>query len=167
MKSANCISVIGRMPSTAAPIAVPMMPDSASGVSITRSGPNSSMKPSGTLKAPPKTPMSSPLTRTRASLRISSRMPAETARREVSGAMSRPRREAAPRRVAVAEHDLVAALVEDAVGRRVRVGHRHGEGLLRPGLDRLADLGADGVRVDAEIAQARLLALDGVLLAPL
>src|SRR3954468_12259862 len=81
--------------------------------------------------------------------------------------MSRPRPEAAPRGVAVAEQELLVALVEDPVGGRVRVGHRHGEGLLRAGVDRLADLGADGVRVDAEIAQARLLALDRVLLAPL
>jgi hypothetical protein len=79
MKSANCISAIGRMPSTAAPMAVPMMPDSASGVSITRIGPNSSMKPSVTLKAPPNTPMSSPITNTRSSARISSRMASEIA----------------------------------------------------------------------------------------
>src|SRR3954452_86632 len=73
----------------------------------------------------------------------------------------------APRRVAVAEHELVGALVEEAVGGGVRVGHRHGQRLLRARLDRLADLGANGVRVDAEVAQARLLALDRVLLAPL
>ncbi len=79
MKSENCISAIGRMPSTAAPMAVPTMPDSASGVSITREGPNSSMKPSVTLKAPPKAPMSSPMTKTRSSARISSRMPSEIA----------------------------------------------------------------------------------------
>ncbi len=52
-KSANCISQTGRNPTTAAPTAVPTMPDSASGVSMTRSAPNSSMKPSVTLKAPP------------------------------------------------------------------------------------------------------------------
>ncbi len=62
MKSENCISHTGRIPTTAAPIAEPMIPDSASGVSITRSGPNSSMKPSVTLNAPPNTPMSSPIT---------------------------------------------------------------------------------------------------------
>ena len=79
MKSANCISQIGRSPTTAAPTAVPMIPASASGVSITRSAPNSSMKPSVTLKAPPKTPMSSPMTKTRSSLRISSRIASEIA----------------------------------------------------------------------------------------
>ena len=78
-KSENCISAIGRMPSTAAPIAQPMIADSASGVSITRFGPNSSMKPSVTLKAPPKTPMSSPIRNTRSSARISSRMASEIA----------------------------------------------------------------------------------------
>jgi hypothetical protein len=48
-------------------------------VSITRSGPNSSMNPSVTLKAPPNTPMSSPITKTRSSARISWRMPSEIA----------------------------------------------------------------------------------------
>ena len=79
MKSENCISQTGRMPTTAAPIAVPMIPDSASGVSITRSEPNSSMKPSVTLNAPPKAPMSSPIASTRSSRRISSRSPLEIA----------------------------------------------------------------------------------------
>ena len=53
MKSANCISQTGLMPSIAAPIAAPMITFSASGVSITRSAPNSSRNPSVTLKAPP------------------------------------------------------------------------------------------------------------------
>ena len=79
MKSANCISQIGRRPSTAAPTAVPMIADSASGVSITRSGPNSARKPSVTLNAPPKVPMSSPMTSTRSSARISSRIASEIA----------------------------------------------------------------------------------------
>ncbi len=79
MKSENCISAIGLSPSSEAPIAVPMIPDSASGVSMTRCGPNSSMKPSVTLKAPPKTPMSSPITKTSSSARISSRMASEMA----------------------------------------------------------------------------------------
>jgi hypothetical protein len=52
-KSANCISQTGRSPTTAAPTAVPTIPDSARGVSITRCAPNSSMKPSVTLNAPP------------------------------------------------------------------------------------------------------------------
>ena len=82
-KSENCISAIGRRPSTAAPIAQPTIADSASGVSITRLGPNSSMKPSVTLNAPPKVPMSSPIRNTRSSARISSRMASEIACRYV------------------------------------------------------------------------------------
>ena len=79
MKSENCISQTGRMPTTAAPIAQPMIPDSASGVSMTRSAPNSSNRPSVTLNAPPKTPMSSPIISTRSSRRISVRRPSEIA----------------------------------------------------------------------------------------
>jgi hypothetical protein len=79
MKSENCISHTGRRPTTAAPTAHPMIADSASGVSITRSGPNSSNIPSVTLKAPPNTPMSSPITITRSSARISSRSAEEIA----------------------------------------------------------------------------------------
>src|SRR4051794_36682803 len=73
----------------------------------------------------------------------------------------------APGRVAVAEHELVLALVEEAVGRAVGVGHRHGERLLRARVDRGPDVVAHRGAVDAEVAQARLLALDRVLLAPL
>jgi hypothetical protein len=79
MKSANCISATGFMPSIAAPTAVPTIAFSASGVSQTRIGPNSSMKPAVTLKAPPKTPMSSPRQKTDSSARISSRRPSEIA----------------------------------------------------------------------------------------
>jgi len=79
MKSANCISHTGLSPSTAAPTAVPMIAFSASGVSQTRSAPNSSMKPSVTLKAPPNAPMSSPRQKTDSSARISSRRPSEIA----------------------------------------------------------------------------------------
>src|SRR6478609_7413166 len=82
-------------------------------------------------------------------------------------AMSGPRGEAAPRGVAVAQQQVVGAVVEEAVGGGVRIGHRHRERLLRAGVDRVADLGADRLGVDAELAQARLLALDRVLLAPL
>jgi len=61
------------------PTAVPMIADSASGVSITRSAPNSSESPSVTLKAPPNTPMSSPINSTRSSVRSSSRSALEIA----------------------------------------------------------------------------------------
>ena len=60
MKPANCISGIGCIPDSAIPIEVPIMADSASGVSMTLSSPNFSTSPSVTLKTPPSTPMSSP-----------------------------------------------------------------------------------------------------------
>jgi hypothetical protein len=53
MKSMNCISAIGLKPMCAAPIAAPTMAASEIGVSMIRSGPNSSKKPSVILKAPP------------------------------------------------------------------------------------------------------------------
>ena len=49
----NCISAIGRMPMSAAPMAAPTMADSLIGVSMTRSGPKASRKPAVTRKAPP------------------------------------------------------------------------------------------------------------------
>ena len=53
MKSAYWNSATGRRPSIAAPTDIPTIVSSAMGVSITRSGPNRSMNPSVTLKAPP------------------------------------------------------------------------------------------------------------------
>ena len=47
MKSANWISATGSSPCSAIPIAMPTIPDSASGVSITRSSPNSVHQPVG------------------------------------------------------------------------------------------------------------------------
>src|SRR3990170_2029556 len=72
MKSMNWISGTGRSPYRAIPIAVPMIPASASGVSNTRSG-NSSIRPSVHRKTPPLRPTSSPRITTRSSRRISSR----------------------------------------------------------------------------------------------
>src|SRR6266540_6834760 len=71
LKSANCISAIGRRPAIAAPTATPTIDDSASGVSMMRSGPNSSMNPSVARNTPPRTPTSSPSTITRSSRRSS------------------------------------------------------------------------------------------------
>jgi hypothetical protein len=53
MKSANCISATGRMPTIAAPVQLATIAVSDSGESMTRQGPNSSWKPRVTLKAPP------------------------------------------------------------------------------------------------------------------
>ena len=52
-KSTNISSATGRMPAAAAPIAVPMKPVSEMGVSITRSGPNFSIRPLVAPKIPP------------------------------------------------------------------------------------------------------------------
>jgi hypothetical protein len=81
MKSENCISATGFIPSIAAPIEAPTIRFSASGVSRTRSAPNSSTNPSVTLNAPPKAPMSSPRQKTLSSRRISVRSPSEIASR--------------------------------------------------------------------------------------
>src|SRR5437660_846507 len=72
MKSLNWISGTGRSPYIAMPMAAPTMPASASGVSMTRSAPNSSTSPTVARKTPPNLPTSSPSTTTRGSRRISS-----------------------------------------------------------------------------------------------
>src|SRR3954447_6168539 len=171
MKSANCISHTGRMPSMAAPTAVPMIADSASGVSHTRSPPNSSMKPSVILNAPPKAPMSSPRQNTESSARISSPRPSEMACRYVISGMSRrlPRgRPARPRGLPVAE--LRVRVGEDAFPSGVGVGH----GLLEcPGrlalqllAHRLAPRRPRRVRVDPGRRELLLVALDRVAARP-
>src|SRR5205085_9952069 len=60
-------SATGRIPYSARPTDVPMMPASASGVSTTRSAPKRSISPSVARKTPPLRPTSSPSTRTRSS----------------------------------------------------------------------------------------------------
>ena len=60
IQSANCISAIALMPFNAAPSATPAIEDSASGVSIILSYPNSSINPSVDKKTPPLRPISSP-----------------------------------------------------------------------------------------------------------
>src|SRR5437764_2219074 len=57
-----CISQTGRQPAMQRPIAVPMIPASASGVSKQRSGPKRSRSPAVALKTPPARPTSSPIT---------------------------------------------------------------------------------------------------------
>ena len=58
------ISTTGRRPAMADPTPMPTMVFSEIGVSRTRSSPNSSSSPAVTLKAPWKTPMSSPRMKT-------------------------------------------------------------------------------------------------------
>src|SRR5690349_8529776 len=165
MKSANCISATGFMPSIAQPTAGPMIAFSASGVSQTRFSPNSSMKPSVTLKAPPNAPMSSPRHKTDSSARISSRSPSLIAWRYVSSGMRRLARPERPRRLAVAERLPVVG--EDAVLGLVRVRHRLRQrpvGLL---VDPLLRGGADGLNVDPVTAELLHVAVDRVALGPL
>src|SRR5512141_1459317 len=71
MKSENSISATGRRPFIPIPIAIPTIPTSFSGVSITRSGPNRWSNPSVARKTPPPRPMSSPRTQTDGSRAIS------------------------------------------------------------------------------------------------
>ena len=66
-------STTGRSPVIAAPTPMPTIVFSEIGVSRTRFSPNSSSSPAVTLKAPLKTPMSSPIRNTRSSRCISSR----------------------------------------------------------------------------------------------
>ena len=66
-------STTGRRPVMAAPTPVPTIVFSEIGVSRTRFSPNSSSRPCVTLKAPLKTPMSSPMMKTFSSRCISSR----------------------------------------------------------------------------------------------
>ena len=82
-KSANWSSTIGRSPIQAAPTAAPTKPSSAIGVSITRSGPNSSNSPLETPNGPPKWPTSSPIRNTRPSSRMASDMASWIASRYV------------------------------------------------------------------------------------
>ena len=73
MKLIVMISTTGRSPSIAAPMAAPTNPSSAIGVSLTRFAPNSWSRPAVILYEPSKTPISSPISTTFSSRRISSR----------------------------------------------------------------------------------------------
>src|SRR4051794_40980327 len=164
MKSANCISATGFMPSIAQPTAVPMIAFSASGVSQTRFSPNSSMKPSVILNAPPKAPMSSPRQKTDSSARISSRRPSEIACRYVISDICGLPRPARPRRLAVAE--WLPLLGEHAVEHVGWIRHRLLECPIGLAVDELLRLGANRVHVDALRAQLLFVALDRVTRGP-
>src|SRR5713101_2990394 len=86
----NCISATGRRPAMAIPMAMPTIPDSASGVSSTRCGPYSACNPSVTRNTPPSRPMSSPRRITRSSAAISQRMASLMASTSVRSAMALP-----------------------------------------------------------------------------
>src|SRR6202162_4448908 len=88
MKSMNCISATGRSPRNPIPQAAPTIAVSLMGVSITRSQPNFASNPSVALKAPPYTPMSSPIATTAGSRSISSNIACRIPSIMVIGAMS-------------------------------------------------------------------------------
>src|SRR3954452_1020100 len=165
MKSANCISATGFMPSIAQPTAVPMIAFSASGVSHTRWGPNSSMKPSVILNAPPKAPMSSPRQNTDSSARISSRSPSLMACRYVSSGIRHLAHPVRPRRLAISER--LPAIGEDARVGVVRIRHRLRQRPVRLVVAPLLRRRAHGVDVDALRPQLLLVALDRVARGPL
>ena len=83
-KSPNMMSTTGRMPVIAAPSASPVNPGSEIGVSMIRSGPNSSTSPARTLNAVPASATSSPITNVVGSRRSSSRNASLTACPSVS-----------------------------------------------------------------------------------
>src|SRR4030095_13598314 len=86
----NCISATGRSPAIAIPIAMPAMPDSASGVSTTRCGPYSACSPSVTRNTPPSRLMSAPRRMTWSSAAISHRRASLIASTSVRSAMALP-----------------------------------------------------------------------------
>src|SRR6266853_6270999 len=86
----NCISATGRSPAMAMPMAMPAMPDSASGVSTTRCGPYTACSPSVTRNTPPSRPISSPRRMTRSSAAISHRRASLIASTSVRSAMALP-----------------------------------------------------------------------------
>src|SRR5262245_39812229 len=109
------------------PTAVPTMPFSASGVSSTRSSPNSACKPSVARNTPPALPTSSPITRTRGFSRSATASPSRTACTIVISAM--------------AAHDLL----DNGAG-RAPLYERNADHAPAPGLHRLApDDGVFGV----------------------
>src|SRR5262245_24313731 len=114
----------------ARPTAVPMMPDSASGVSMTRSSPKSFCSPSVIRKTPPSLPMSSPMSTTLESASMALRRPVLSALPIVScSAMSVPpleRADVTGELLALGVH-LWRALGVDVVEHDHRIGVGHGE----------------------------------------
>src|SRR6476661_5641235 len=164
MKSANCISATGRIPMMAAPVQAPRIAVSASGASMTRHGPNSSWKPSDTLKAPPYTPTSSPIRNTFSLRRISPRSPSEIAWRYVISA------------IGLRLYLLVVGRVEVLGGRvhalqeRRGIGHRRvlraPERVVQDLLHVVRDLGLFLVGHRGVLAQPRAVPLDRVARRP-
>src|SRR3954451_22964951 len=170
MKSANWISAIGRRPPIAAPIEVPMIWLSVSGVSITRSSPNSAHRPSVARKTPPFLPTSSPRTITFSSRTISSRMPSRIASMKVLSAISgagrhRPRDSfaKAPRRRCLRRPVLGEDPLHGGCGLRIRLRLRIVGRVVDVGLDRRLDPRLDLLREDPGLDQLGPEARHGVV----
>src|SRR5688572_12492090 len=161
------------------PTAVPMMPASASGVSMTRSGPNSSCSPLVARNTPPNLPTSSPSTTTFGSRCISVRSASLTAWMMFIVGMAVPDpvlvlvRALHPR-----QREEVVALLDEVPGHLLvdvvehRLDRRHPE-VLRPRQragDRLVvlldDLALVLLRPHAALAEVAAQAVDRVLLVP-
>src|SRR6516165_8638993 len=150
MKSANWNSTTGRSPTSAAPAARPVKPDSSIGVSTTRLAPNSSRNPLVTLNAPPNWPTSSPMRKTSGFAVISARRAWETASRYVTW----------PSLVGGIDALLYVARVWQRVGQRLLAGIQRG--LVRVFLDRLDPLLVE----HAEFGQGGGELLDRISLGP-
>src|SRR2546423_1297120 len=143
-KSPNMMSTTGRMPVIAAPRARPVNPGSEIGVSMIRSGPNSSTSPARTLNAVPASATSSPITNVVGSRRSSSRNASLTACPSVSS------------RVPTASSvDMVRHLARVGEGRVQRVF----DGVGDLGLDALADALELGVVAEPRREQRDRVAL--------
>src|SRR5690348_1630802 len=123
------------------PMAVPTMPDSASGVSKTRVSPNLAASPSVTRKTPPSGPTSSPKTRTRSSSRSASRSAVFRACAIVNAVMSVLRCGQLGREQLPLLAQLGGGLGEDVIEQLERVRLRVGVHLVaEPGSELLAGL---------------------------
>src|SRR5918995_5582772 len=165
MKPENWISATGFSPAAAMPTATPPIASSASGVSITRSGPKRSSSPCVARNTPPFTPTSSPSTTTLSSSAIACARAMVTAlTRVVSGmvaslARRRDRRPLADQR----RRQLSIEMVEHRFGLRPR--------RRQVALDRVVDLAIDlvdqallvGLGPDAGLAQEGAQAGDRVV----
>src|SRR6476660_3860127 len=124
------------------------MPDSARGVSMTRSSPKSFWRPSVTLKTPPSLPMSSPMRTTLGSRSIAARSPLLMPLAIVIVAMSvTPLR----REAGVVGGELATLLLDervllhvDVVEHRVAGGVGHGQAALAHLRGQLVGLGLHG-----------------------
>src|SRR5688572_6647935 len=148
------ISTTGRSPTIAAPIPIPVNPDSAIGVSTMRFGPKSFSSPWVTLYAPSYRPTSSPITNTLGSRSISSRSARLSASRYVITAISGV---------------LLVDVGEEPLVRRFRRGIGKRDGFVDPVVDVLLDrlhvgfgesAGVDRLRLEQHDRIAQLLALD-------